>query len=682
MQKIITYKFTYAVLLFWMLLHTSIVQAQIIYVDSANVSGTHNGTSWATAYNDFQAGVNAANAGDTIWVAKGTYQPAFDSSFSMKNDVKIYGGFSDTATVFSSHNWKINTTVLLGNDSIVISNLNLDATSLLDGFIITGGRISHNGIGLGYGGAGMLNNTSSPILADLVFSDDVAIGAGGGGGGMLNIGSSPTLTNVIFSNDSAGGSGGGMFNDGGAPVLTNVTFLHTAAGVQGGGMLNEASSPILTNVIFQDNTAITGGGMANYACSPVLINTVFYNDTAITNGGGILDGGASPVLINATFYQNDAANGGGIMNSGQCSVVITNSVFWANTATAAGSDIYDNIDPNMPTIVSYSFTQTAIPGTGNIQGIADPFVNDANPAGPDGIWMTPDDGLELKGCINNPAINAGNNTANTTAADATGQPRIVNSIIDIGAYEYQNLPVQLSITSPVAVCAPNTVDLTATSVTSGSTTGMSFSYYMDSAATRVLANPDKVNVSGLYYIVGTINGACTSDTGSVTATIVQPLVFDLGNTLSMCKGQVIVLAPALSGPVTYLWQDGSNGTAFNVTDTGTYTLTATNTCGSYTNSVTVNSGACELYMPSAFSPNKDGVNDVFRVKYPFATQAFDFIIYNRWGEKVFETTYMSAGWDGAYQNNDQPMDNYVWIITYTDMEGNKKIARGSVLLMR
>jgi hypothetical protein len=70
--------------LFIWIASTCSAYATVIYVDSAQAGGTQNGTSWATAFYDLQVGINAATSDDTLWVAKGTYQRAAFTSFSMK----------------------------------------------------------------------------------------------------------------------------------------------------------------------------------------------------------------------------------------------------------------------------------------------------------------------------------------------------------------------------------------------------------------------------------------------------------------------------------------------------------------------------------------------------------------------------------------------------------------------
>ena len=82
--------------------------------------------------------------------------------------------------------------------------------------------------------------------------------------------------------------------------------------------------------------------------------------------------------------------------------------------------------------------------------------------------------------------------------------------------------LNLSVTNPVAVCVPNTVDLTAAAITAGSTTGLSFRYFTDAAGTTVLTNPSTVSTSGTYYIQGTSAGGCTTPVRPVQV-VINPL---------------------------------------------------------------------------------------------------------------------------------------------------------------
>ena len=88
------------------------------------------------------------------------------------------------------------------------------------------------------------------------------------------------------------------------------------------------------------------------------------------------------------------------------------------------------------------------------------------------------------------------------------------------------------------------------------------------------------------------------------------------------------------------------------------------------------------YIPNAFSPNGDGVNDIFRAIPPGITSTEYFRIFNRWGQMVFETHDYLKGWDGTYIGKPQPAGAYVWIIKGIDKFGKPVEMRGTVMLIR
>jgi gliding motility-associated-like protein len=89
-----------------------------------------------------------------------------------------------------------------------------------------------------------------------------------------------------------------------------------------------------------------------------------------------------------------------------------------------------------------------------------------------------------------------------------------------------------------------------------------------------------------------------------------------------------------------------------------------------------------IEMPNAFTPNHDGHNDLFRVKYPDVIKTFRMDIYNRWGQSVYSTEDPYKGWNGAVGGLDQPVGGYIWKILYTDVFGNTQQINGTVLLIR
>ena len=87
-------------------------------------------------------------------------------------------------------------------------------------------------------------------------------------------------------------------------------------------------------------------------------------------------------------------------------------------------------------------------------------------------------------------------------------------------------------------------------------------------------------------------------------------------------------------------------------------------------------------MPTGFTPNGDGLNDVFRVKYPFPAKEFHLMVYNRWGSEVFETNNINEGWDGTYKGEPSAQGSYVWIISFVDMNNKSEQLKGIVTLLR
>ena len=91
---------------------------------------------------------------------------------------------------------------------------------------------------------------------------------------------------------------------------------------------------------------------------------------------------------------------------------------------------------------------------------------------------------------------------------------------------------------------------------------------------------------------------------------------------------------------------------------------------------------CVLNMPNAFTPNADGLNDLFRVKYPFPVKEFNMSIYNQWGQKIYSSADIQKGWDGTYKGNNASSGIYVWTITLTDTRGKTQSAKGTVTLIK
>jgi len=186
--------------------------------------------------------------------------------------------------------------------------------------------------------------------------------------------------------------------------------------------------------------------------------------------------------------------------------------------------------------------------------------------------------------------------------------------------------------------------------------------------------------SGQYFVWVDLNNCKASDTINITQKQIPH--FSLGKDSAICIGEKYILAPSLNTSASFLWQDGSTASSFVVMHEGVYELVASNECGSFTDAVTITKGLCNLLMPNAFTPNNDGLNDVFDVKFPFSVTHFHFVITNRWGQTVFETNDMRKGWDGTFKALPAPGDIYLWVISFTDINNKSQQQKGTVTLLR
>ncbi|MEM9846926.1 MAG: choice-of-anchor Q domain-containing protein [Bacteroidota bacterium] len=500
--------------------------AQIIHVNQAVVGGTGDGSSWTNAFSNLQDALSNTTVSTTeIWVAQGTYYPDEGvgqtndnrfAAFVMQNDLGIYGGFDGTEIIRSERDFVNNITILsgdidqndnsggdnLGNSYTIVENNGngLNGTAIIDGFTLTAAN-SNNG----------------------------AFGTTRNGGGMYNAGTSPTVSNCIFDGNEAN-NGGGIFITNSFMNITNCTFINNLGRVDGGGIFCNAVSTI-DKCLFRNNTGTNGGGgIFNFTnAAPSITNCVFDKNKS-NLGGGIRNLSSSPNIINCTISQNNLDGSfSGIANTSGATPTIRNCVVWNNGIfNDAGS---------IPT-VSNSIVLGGAAGVGNKE--IDPlFVDAAN------------GDLRLQAC--SPAIDMGDNSANSTSEDFDGNTRVFNTTIDMGAYEFQGTSSNLMLASSVqSVTLPQTINTTyiadcdnliATIVKSGASQisgDVTASIFIDGSVQQFNGIP---YVQRHYEINPTSNAATA--TGTITLYFTQA-EFDAFN----ADGASILDLPASAGDAT------------------------------------------------------------------------------------------------------------------------------------
>jgi gliding motility-associated-like protein len=89
----------------------------------------------------------------------------------------------------------------------------------------------------------------------------------------------------------------------------------------------------------------------------------------------------------------------------------------------------------------------------------------------------------------------------------------------------------------------------------------------------------------------------------------------------------------------------------------------------------------QVYIPNTFTPNNDGINDQLRV-YSNVVREMRFMIFNQWGEKIFESRSQSVAWDGTHSGKPQPSGVYMYVCDMLLADGSRIQRKGSINLVR
>ncbi len=184
--------------------------------------------------------------------------------------------------------------------------------------------------------------------------------------------------------------------------------------------------------------------------------------------------------------------------------------------------------------------------------------------------------------------------------------------------------------------------------------------------------------AGLYFVRVSKDGCIKYD--SINISLNQIPRPDLGTDVEGCLSQPILLDPG-NFEGNYLWQDGSTLKTYAPLQSGLYSVAITNKCGFGKDEINITLWNCNTYFPSAFTPNKDGKNDEFKMLGNYRIKRYNVKVFNRYGQLLFETNDPVKGWDGNYRNK-QLAGSYAWIASFTDMDGRNFLMKGNVVLIR
>ena len=201
-------------------------------------------------------------------------------------------------------------------------------------------------------------------------------------------------------------------------------------------------------------------------------------------------------------------------------------------------------------------------------------------------------------------------------------------------------------------------------------------------------NPYTVNplVNDSFLVVAFDSVGCYSYPATYYVNVLNQTVVELGNDTVLCAGDSMFLNVYYPN-AEYLWQDGVTDYKRYINIRGTYWVDVYNQCFTARDSLILEEDDCGtcVHVPNAFTPNHDGINDVFKPQIGCVFDSYFFKIFNRWGQMVFETTNVDEGWNGLYSNKPSEVGNYVWSIEYHGTQHSRTLnefLKGSVLLIR
>lgn len=176
----------------------------------------------------------------------------------------------------------------------------------------------------------------------------------------------------------------------------------------------------------------------------------------------------------------------------------------------------------------------------------------------------------------------------------------------------------------------------------------------------------EITTAGTYSVE--VNYGDCFDDGSVTIEVFPDLIPpDIPSEVIEC-GEVDFLADAyVEQAKSYLWSTGETTSSIQIDSVGIYSVEISDTCSVVDVEFEVILDDIEeiqpFFVPTAFSPNGDGINDVFRPIVWEGPQAssMEFYVYNRWGELVFESTSLEIGWSGKFAGAVSEMGVYAWL---------------------
>jgi gliding motility-associated-like protein len=181
-----------------------------------------------------------------------------------------------------------------------------------------------------------------------------------------------------------------------------------------------------------------------------------------------------------------------------------------------------------------------------------------------------------------------------------------------------------------------------------------------------------------------IDGPCVSQ-DQMTITMTYLPIIEFTENTTFCEGTTVVLGAPGSNAVQFNWSTGETTETISVSESGFYSLTASNYCQTISRDIVLDFESCEAYafIPNTFTPDNDGVNEVWQ-PIIYNAKSYEVFIYNRWGDVIYHSTDPKENWLGEAHDGERYVQDgvYCYRLLLESPEREKKEYFGYFRMLR
>ena len=411
-------------------------------------------------------------------------------------------------------------------------------------------------------------------------------------------------------------------------------------------------------------------------CSGPALNTSVITQTTAPTGtispanGSICAGGS--IVLTATGGTSYSWFRNGTVINGETSATLTVTQAGTYTATIKQGTCTGQATNSSVITVANAPTGTISPAEASI--CAGSSVPLTATGGTSYVWFL--NGVEIAGqtaSILN-ATQPGTYTVTIKQGDCSG-PGTNSSVVTVG-----EAPTGTITPAAAAICGGGSAVLTANG-------GSSYTWMRDGEVIAGQEGPNlTVTQAGTYSVI-IKNSICEGPASNTSTVTIEDAAGERYPDINARSGVPIQLEARDIGasyewtPATDLSDPASRTPTATISADREYSVKITTAGGCVITDVVAIKVKSVIFVPTGFTPNRNGVNDVLRPKGEMKSIE-SFKVFNRWGQMMFQTKELSAGWDGKYKGVDQPSDTYTWILTAVGNDGQQLKITGKTFLIR